>query len=140
MTEPSDTKPTGVHEEIVKSLQIQGGMRGQQRRRLLDADNHYAIEASVVSARNCKVGHAVGDRLLFDVHGNLDPAHCPDKICIYLISQLVAVIARINEKLMQTGDSDDLYFLRYARCPDVGVQNLGYGEVVVRTRIIPRFS
>ena len=139
MTEPADIKKKKTFEGILQSFDTRGGIRSRQMQRLADAEKNYVIEAAVVVARNCKVGHRVGDQLRFDVHGNSDSARCPERVCVYLIAQLVSVVARINEKLMQTGDFDDLYFLRYARCPDVGVENLGYGEVIVRTRIIPKF-
>jgi len=127
-----------IFNEILKSFDIRDGVRSQQKDRLDRAEAAFSIEATVVEARNCKVGHDVGDRLLFDVYGNLQPTHSPERVCVYLVSQLAPVIARINEKLMQSSDFDDLYFLRYAHCPDVGVENSGYGEVAVRVRIIPR--
>jgi uncharacterized repeat protein (TIGR04076 family) len=136
MTEPADIEQKKTSEGILQSFDTRGGIRSRQMQRLDDAEKNYAIEASVIVARNCKVGHRVGEQFIFDVHGNLDSARCPERVCVYLIAQLVSVVARINEKLMQTGDFDDLYFLRYARCPDVGVENLGYGEVIVRTRMI----
>jgi len=125
-------------DEIREFLGNPGGARSQQLDRLAQAAKIFMIETTVVEARYCRVGHRVGDRLLFDVHGRLQSPPGVERLCVYLVSQLSPVIARINEKLMQTSGFDDLYFLQYTHCPDVGVENLGYGLVVVRTRIIPK--
>lgn len=57
-----------------------------------------------------------------DVDGKLISKYCPKRMCVYLISQLTGPIAVINERLSEGLPPDDFHFMRYVRCPDVGVQ------------------
>ena len=82
MTEPADIEQKKTFEGILQSFDTRGGIRSRQMQRLADAENNYAIEAAVVVARNCKVGHRVGDQLRFHVHGNLDSARCRERVCV----------------------------------------------------------
>jgi len=63
---------------------------------------------------------------------------CPKKMCVYLISQLAIPVALINERLSEGHDPNDFHFMRYVRCPDVGVECLGYGQVMLKVQVIPR--
>lgn len=35
-------------------------------------------------------------------------------------------------------DPNDFHFMRYLRCPDTGVDCYGYGEVMLKARVVPR--
>jgi hypothetical protein len=59
-------------------------------------------------------------------------------LCVYLISQLTIPVALINERLSEGLAPDEFHFMRYLRCPDVGVECLGYGEVMLRVNVVPR--
>jgi hypothetical protein len=97
--------------------------------RLSDAAPLYSIVAEVVEARHCNSGHHIGQRLVLDVDGNLITKLCPSRICVYLASQLTIPVALINERLSEKLAPNDFHFMRYVRCPDAGVECLGYGEV-----------
>ena len=58
--------------------------------------------------------------------------------CVYLVSQLTVPVALINERLSEGHDPNDFHFMRYVRCPDVGVECLGYGEVMLKVQVVPR--
>ena len=70
--------------------------------------------------------------------GNLISKLCPKKMCVYLISQLTIPVALINERLSEGLEPNDFHFMRYVRCPDMGVECLGYGEVSLKINVIER--
>ncbi|NIO04072.1 MAG: hypothetical protein GTN74_05500 [Proteobacteria bacterium] len=127
----------GYSEEEIEAFH-QGGHRIRHVKRLAEAAPLYSIEAEVVEAKHCNGGHQVGQKLFMDVDGNFITKLCPKKMCVYLISQLTIPVALINERLSQGHDPNGLHFMRYVRCPDVGVQCLGYGEVMLRVQAVPR--
>jgi hypothetical protein len=47
-------------------------------------------------------------------------------------------VALINERLSEKLDPNAFHFMRYVRCPDAGVECLGYGEVTLKVEVIPR--
>ena len=59
-------------------------------------------------------------------------------MCVYLMSQLTIPVALINERLSEGLAPDDFHFMRTVRCPDTGVNCLGYGEVMVKVQVVPR--
>lgn len=115
-----------------------GGHRIRQVGRLSRAAALYAIVAEVVRARHCNSGHRVGQRFTLDVDGNFITKRCPKRMCVYLVSQLAIPVALINERLSEGLDPNDFHFMRYVRCPDVGVACYGYGEVMLKVAVLPR--
>ena len=118
----------------------EGGHRIRHLKRISEVAHLYSIEAEVVKSRNCNSGHIVGQKLFMDVDGNLISKYCPKRMCVYLISQLTGPIAVINERFSEGLPPNDFHFMRYVRCPDVGVDCLGYGEVMVKIQVVPRIS
>ncbi|MBW1722775.1 MAG: hypothetical protein JRJ78_12000 [Deltaproteobacteria bacterium] len=118
----------------------EGGHRVRQVVRLSEAAPLYSIEAEVVEAKHCNSGYKEGDKFVLDVDGNLIGKLCPRRLCVYLISQLTVPVALINERLSEGLDPNDFHFMRYVRCPDTGVECLGYGEVMLRITVIPRIK
>jgi uncharacterized repeat protein (TIGR04076 family) len=116
----------------------EGDHRVRHVKRLSDTAPLYSIEAEVVQARNCNTGHEKGQKFVLDMDGNFITKLCPKKMCVYLISQLTIPVALINERLSEGHDPNDFHFMRYVRCPDVGVDCLGYGEVMAKVQVIPR--
>jgi len=116
----------------------EGGHRTRHIKRLSQAAKLYSIEAEVIRSRHCNSGHTEGQKFFLDVDGNLITKLCPKKICVYLASQLPIPVAQINERLSEGHDPADFHFMRYVRCPDVGVECLGYGEVMLKIQVIPR--
>jgi uncharacterized repeat protein (TIGR04076 family) len=116
----------------------EGGHRIRQVRRLSRAASRYSIVAEVVQARHCNSGHTVGQSFTLDVDGNFITKLCPKRMCVYLVSQLSVPVALINERLSESLAPDDFHFMRYVRCPDVGVDCYGYGEVMLKVQVRPR--
>jgi hypothetical protein len=61
-------------------------------------------------------------------------------MCVYLISQLTIPVALINERLSEGLAPNDFHFMRHIRCPDTGVDCLGYGEVMLKVGVVPRLK
>ncbi len=114
------------------------GHRIRQVERLSQAAPKYTIVAEVIESRNCNSGHVVGQTFMLDVDGNFITKRCPKRMCVYLISQLTIPVALINERLSERLEPNDFHFMRYARCPDTGVNCYGYGEVMVKVQVVPR--
>ena len=116
----------------------EGGHRTRHVRRLSEVARLYSIEAEVVKSRHCNTGHVVGQKIVLDVDGNFITRRCPKKMCVYLISQLTIPVALINERLGEGLDPNEFHFMRQVRCLDVGVECLGFGEVMLSVRVVPR--
>lgn len=115
-----------------------GDHRIRQVKRLSQAASKYSILAKVVDARHCNSGHTVGQTFILDVDGNFITKLCPKRMCVYLISQLTIPVALINERLSEGLEPNDFHFMRYVKCPDAGVECYGYGEVMLKVKVIPR--
>ncbi|SPF32870.1 conserved hypothetical protein [Syntrophobacter sp. SbD1] len=116
----------------------EGGHRIRQVSRLSRAAAKYSILAEVVNSRNCNSGHIAGQTFLLDVDGNFITRLCPNRMCVYLISQLTIPVALINERLSESLEPNDFHFMRYLRCLDTGVDCYGYGEVMLKVQVVPR--
>ncbi len=127
----------GYDEEQARAFR-QGGHRIRHVERLAEAAPRYAIEAEVVASSHCNSGHVAGQKLVLDVDGNLITKLCPKRVCVYLVSQLAVPVALINERLSEGLEPNAFHFMRAVRCPDAGVHCLGYGEVKMRVRVVPR--
>lgn len=116
----------------------EGGHRIRQVARLSRAAAKYSIQAEVVDSKNCNSGHIIGQIFILDVDGNFITKLCPDKMCVYLMSQLVIPVALINERLSEGLEPNDFHFMRYLHCPDTGVDCYGYGKVMLKVQVVPR--
>lgn len=116
----------------------ESGHRIRQIDRLSEAAPLYSIVAEVVESRHCNSGHKVGQRLILDVDGSFITKLCPSRMCVYLLSQLAIPVALINERLSEGLEPNAFHFTHYVRCPDVGVECLGYGEVKLKVEAVPR--
>ncbi|MDY6790413.1 MAG: hypothetical protein SWH54_03995 [Thermodesulfobacteriota bacterium] len=123
-----------------KELQTfrQGGHRIRHVERLSKAAPLYSIEAEVIKSRYCNSGHIEGQKFIMDIDGNFITKLCPKRMCVYLVSQLTIPVALINERLSEGLPPNDFHFMRYVRCPDAGVECLGYGEVTLKVQVVPR--
>ena len=109
--------------------------------RLAEVAARYSIVAEVVAACNCNSGYRVGDRFILDVAGNFLPELCPKRLCVYLLSQLTVPVALINERLSEAWTPTSFHFMHQVRCPDVGVDCAGYGEVRLEIKVVtPRIK
>jgi len=116
----------------------EGDPRLRHMEGLAEAAPLFSILAEVVKARHCSSGYQVGDRFVLDVDGNFITKLCPKKLCIYAISQMVLPVALICERLGEGLDPNAFHFGHQVRCPDVGVECAGYGEVMFKLSVVPR--
>ena len=131
------SRHVGYNDEDVEKLK-EGGHRIRHINALSKASKMYTIQVEVVSSKHCNTGYAAGDRLILDADGNLITRLNPKRLCVYLVSQMVIPVALINERLSEGMDPNDFHFMRYIRCPDAGVECLGYGQVLARVSVAPR--
>ena len=117
-----------------------GGHRTRHVKRLAAAAPQYSIVVEVIRSRHCNSGHVEGQQMVLDMDGNFITKLCPRKLCVYLVSQLAIPVAQINERLSAGLAPDDFHFMRRVRCPDAGVECLGFGEVMVAVRVVPRHA
>ncbi len=127
----------GYDESELKKFQ-EGSHRTRHVRRLSQAASQYTVDAEVVQSRHCNTGYRIGDKFIMDVDGNFIGKLCPKRLCVYLVSQLTVPVALINERLSEGLDPNQFHFMHYVRCPDVGVDCSGYGEVMLRIQVVPR--
>lgn len=98
----------------------------------------YSIVAQITKAEHCNSGYEPGTRLVLDVDGNFISKLCPGRICVYLASQLVVPVAVINERLSEGLDPQPFHFCHTIRCPDMGVDCGGYGQVEAQVTVETR--
>jgi hypothetical protein len=127
----------GYSEEEVEAFR-EKGHRVRHVKKLAEMSLTKAIEVEIISSKNCNSNHTVGQKLLLDADGNFITKSCPKRICIYLAAQLPIPIALINERLSEGLDPNNFHFNRIVRCADVGVNCLGYGEVMAKVEVISR--
>lgn len=127
----------GYTEEEVERFR-EGGHRVRHVEHIARAASKYSILATVAASCNCNSGHAEGQRLVLDIDGNFITKLCPGRICVYLASQLTIPVALINERLSEGLEPGDFHFMRYVRCPDIGVNCSGYGSVTAKVEVVER--
>lgn len=101
---------------------------------LVKASGEYLLVAEVVKSNNCNSGYKVGDQFVLDAAGNFISKRCPQRLCVYLVSQLALPVALINERFCADVPPEDIHFMRLAHCLDQGVDCKGYGGVMVEVR------
>ena len=116
----------------------EGGHRIRHVQQISKAAPLYSIAAEVIRSRHCNSGYIEGQKFILDIDGNFITKLCPKKMCVYLVAQLTIPVALINERLSEGHNPNDFHFMRYVRCPDAGVDCLGYGEVMLKVQVIPR--
>jgi uncharacterized repeat protein (TIGR04076 family) len=95
------------------------------------------IVVEIVSAKGCNTGHEIGQKFYLDGAGNLISEKLPGKCCIFLLGNLPSHVFAIHE-LVYAGINPADVKLRFPRigCGDVGVENCGWGKVIVETSVI----
>jgi uncharacterized repeat protein (TIGR04076 family) len=97
----------------------------------------YDIIAECVQSRNCNAGHKVGDKIIFDGNGVILRDLCPPRMCFGVIQVIAPCIYAIWERFAD--DLEDVcIMLPLVHCPDVGVENGGWGETIWRVYAEPK--
>ncbi|MCB2187177.1 MAG: hypothetical protein KQJ78_12210 [Deltaproteobacteria bacterium] len=116
------------------SLFPSGDPRVRHIKQLSQTGPNWTIVAEVISARHCHAGFQPGDRIILDADGNLLAKHCPPRLCIYAMAQLVLPVALINERLSEGLEPNGFHFMHEVACPDLGPGCRGYGQMRMRVR------
>ena len=114
------------------------GPRARFVEALSAASAEYLFVAEVLRAEHCNSGYRPGDRFVLDAAGNLISKRCPQRLCVFLVSQLALPVALMNERLCAGLEPSGIFFMRQTRCLDTGVACKGYGEVLVEVRAVLR--
>ncbi len=97
----------------------------------------YKVVAEVTSAYGCVAGHKVGDRIVFCGDGTLLCKENPDRICCGLLGPLNTFVWTVCDKMWIGEDPTKIAF-NHVHCVDVGLDNGGWGEVVVDVKVEKR--
>ena len=95
------------------------------------------IVVEVVDSHGCNSQHGVGDRFYFDGAGNLLTKLCPKKICIYALQAITPQVFTASELLYAGVDPNEMRFRR-AACFDVGLEQGGWGRIVMKITVEDR--
>lgn len=98
--------------------------------------SRYRLVATVVESKGCHSRHRVGQRIVFDSSGNLLTNESPERVCAFLMPNLVVLINAFFENLMNGRDPNEIMFNRTG-CFDVGPACGGWGHVVVEMKAEP---
>jgi uncharacterized repeat protein (TIGR04076 family) len=91
-----------------------------------------SIIFEVVKARNCSVGHKVGDKFYFSGEGYMITRKCPDKICPLLMPVLSRMMGLVTERLYEGLDPKPT--VPFGHCDDVGIECGGAGQVLLEVK------
>ena len=91
----------------------------------------HKIIAEVISSRNCHSQLKVGDKIVMNGNGQVLRDECPEKMCIWALEPLAALVNVIYERFAEDLDPNDLVVDRVT-CQDVGVECGGFGQVMLR--------
>lgn len=95
--------------------------------------SRYRLVATVVESKGCHSRHVTGQRIVFDSSGNLLTNESPERVCAFLMPNLVVLINAFFENLMNGRDPNEIMFNRTG-CFDVGPACGGWGHVVVEMK------
>lgn len=99
----------------------------------------YRLVAEVIESKGCHSGHVKGQKIIFDSSGNLLSREAPERVCAFLMPNLVLIINAFFENLMNGRDPNEIMFNRTG-CFDVGHACGGWGHVLLEVRAEPRDS
>jgi uncharacterized repeat protein (TIGR04076 family) len=94
---------------------------------------NYKLIAEVTNSTGCAAGHKVGQRIVY-AGTTLVSSESPEKICFGLLSAINPSIYMFMEKVLNGDDPTQIVFTKH-HCPDVGVDNGGWGEVIVEVKV-----
>lgn len=93
----------------------------------------YRLVAEVIESKGCHSGHTIGQTLIFDSSGNLLSKENPDRVCAFLMPNMVVMINAFFENLLNGRDPNEVMF-NTSGCFDAGPSCGGWGHVVFRMK------
>jgi hypothetical protein len=128
-------KRLGLDEDELKTIE-----ENPKYRRLFEnavEGSKYRLVAEVIESKGCHSGHVKGQKIFFDSSGNLLTREAPERVCAFLMPNLVLIINAFFENLTNGRDPNEVMFNRTG-CFDVGHVCGGWGHVVLEVRAEPR--
>lgn len=95
------------------------------------------IIAECIMSRHCNARHKVGDKIIMDGNGVMLRDQCPERICYGVMQCVAPFVAAIWERFSEDLDDPNLFFDK-VRCPDIGIENGGWGETMWRVYTEPK--
>ena len=94
------------------------------------AASQYRLVAEVIESKGCHSRHTPGQKIIFDSSGNLLTRESPERVCSFLLPNLLLLVNVFFENLMNGRDPNEVIFNRTG-CFDVGPACGGWGHVVL---------
>ncbi|OGW16284.1 MAG: hypothetical protein A3G93_05965 [Nitrospinae bacterium RIFCSPLOWO2_12_FULL_45_22] len=94
----------------------------------------YKVVAEVINAYGCAMEHKVGDKLIFSGLGGFVSKEPPGQVCVGALGPVLPFVGMVLHKIAEGIDPQKIIFNR-VRCTDVGVENGGWGEVLMEVRV-----
>lgn len=95
------------------------------------------IVLEVIKSHGCNSQHKVGDRIYFDVAGNLLTKLNPKRVCLFALANIVPGVFAAGELMYAGVDPNKMLFKR-ASCFDVGLRCGGWGQIVMEIKVEDR--
>ncbi len=92
------------------------------------------IAVEVTDAHGCASQYKAGDCFFFDLAGNLMGKKSPEKLCIFALAPMGALVKSLQELYIAGVNPAKLAFAKTG-CGDVGIQCGGWGKIVIEARI-----
>jgi hypothetical protein len=99
------------------------------------AASQYRLVAEVIESKGCHSGHTPGQKIFFDSSGNLLARESPERICAFLLPNLLLLVNAFFENLMNGRDPNEVIFNRTG-CFDVGPACGGWGHVLLEMKAV----
>jgi uncharacterized repeat protein (TIGR04076 family) len=94
----------------------------------------YRVVAEVIKAYGCAMEHKVGDKLIFSGLGGFIGKEPAGQVCVGALGPVLPFVSMVLAKIAEGTDPQKILFNRI-RCTDVGVENGGWGEVLMEVRV-----
>jgi len=91
----------------------------------------YRLVAEVIESKGCHSKHIVGQKLIFDSSGNLLTKENPDRICTFMMPNLMVLINAFFENFMNGRNPNEVMF-NTTGCFDTGPACGGWGHIVLK--------
>jgi len=94
----------------------------------------YRVVVEVLESRGCAMQHKPGDKFYFNASGALLCKKGPSHICAGALSPVLPFVWMVLDKIGAGLDPTKFSFNRI-RCVDVGLENGGWGEILMEARV-----
>ena len=93
----------------------------------------FRIVAEVTQSQNCGVGHKVGDKFIFTGDGCFVTKEPPGPVCLSALAPLIPMLNTVvPDNIMAGIDPQSPPLWDTIHCNDVGVENGGWGEIIMK--------